>query len=227
MTTEMAASVYDLPDYHALVRRIREIDRAGGDSALARLVTADWLEEQGEAERAFFARIHVRYEAIWQEDTPERDEISDLLEGRFSVTRFASPPFAPDCPRRMDPKPDEGPPQTWHWMGGWVRVVRCPLAWWLAHGPDVCRRHPVRQVVVTDKETPGGESGHCWYRRKEDTPWGDYRHAIPARVWDRLTRCREKTREGWANYYSPTEAKDDLNDAALRWAEAVADGETE
>lgn len=34
-------SPYDSPDHHALIRGIRQIDRAGGDSTLARLVTAD------------------------------------------------------------------------------------------------------------------------------------------------------------------------------------------
>lgn len=34
-------SPYDSPGYHALIRGIRQIDQSGGDSTLARLVTAD------------------------------------------------------------------------------------------------------------------------------------------------------------------------------------------
>lgn len=207
----MKPSVYDSLDYHALIRRIREIDRAGKDSTLARLVTADWLEEHGEAERAAFARIHVRYEAIWRDDTPERDEISELLKGRFSVTRFASPPFAPDCPRRLDPNPTEGPPRTWDWMGGWVRVVRCPLAWWLAHGPDVCRRHPVREVVITDKYPhTSWESFFIWMAtQNRDGSWQPWH--LPFFLFELL-----KSKEGRRR--APLIA--DLNAVALRCAEA-------
>jgi uncharacterized protein (TIGR02996 family) len=212
-------SPYENPDYHALVRRIREIDRAGGDSTLARLVTADWLEDHGEEERAEFVRTQVRYAIIHADDTPERDELSEMLLARF-VIRVATPtPFAPDCPNRMWPEEIHvGVPREWDWLSGWLSAVRCPLAWWLAHGPDLCRRHPVREVVITGDYIRLVDAADwrprrylTWFNPPGDTPAPEMISTVLADIAYGRPRQTEQ------------EVRVEVSAAYLKWAEHEAD----
>jgi uncharacterized protein (TIGR02996 family) len=127
---------YDSPDYHALIRNIRHLDRAGQDSTLARLVTADWLEERGEGERAEYIRLKIEPQPA---DYRRRLDLFAQFGGVWFV-------------------PPEDLSQVGVLADGWVHQVTCPLDWWLAHGPDLCRRHPVREVVITGLTPAGGGS---------------------------------------------------------------------
>ncbi len=212
---------YDSPDYWALIRRIREIDRAGGDSTLARLVTADWLQDHGEEARASFARVQVRYAQIHEDDTLERDELSELLLTRYAI-RVATPtPFAPDCLNRLWPSEiHTGPTREWDWLSGWLSAVRCPFRWWLTHGPDICRRHPVREVVVTDF----GVEICQWAQRQYDTVavamMVDGEFVTDPAVRYALALARHFSPK---NLFVPTKT---ANAVALRWAESEADNHT-
>jgi len=200
-------SPYDSPDYWSIIRRVRDIDRAGDDSGVPRLIAADWLEDHGEAERAMFARIQVRYAEIHNDDTPERDELSDLQQTRFIICRGIPTWFAPDCPNRMWPDQcHRGTPREWDWYRGWISAVRTPLDWWLAHGPDLCRRHPVMEVTVTDA------FGHVGARVHANYSVGRF-----------LVRGRIPGTQDDNEYQSDADAVSALNAHALRWAESETD----
>jgi uncharacterized protein (TIGR02996 family) len=133
---------YDSPDYHALIRNIRHLDRSGEDFTLARLVTADWLEERGESERAEF----IRLQGDKARDAAATKRLAELGNSLGSLYPYET--YDADSATRGTTIPA--------WEGGFIRAVQCPLSWWLAHGPDLCRRHPVREVVITGL-TPAGD----------------------------------------------------------------------
>jgi len=190
---------YDNHDYWSLIRQIRTIDRAGGDSTLARLVTADWLEEQGEAERAEFIRTTAE----------DRGWYHDGSLGR--LREFGIFKCLPDAVSDYE--------QTGGVTAGFLSVVRCTLAWWLAHGPTLCRRHPIRDIVITDKTPWPSGNVRGWWRIPI---WTQPQWTLPADVFDRLADGQSHA-DGSRLYLSELEAVADLNAAAIRCAEAEAD----
>jgi uncharacterized protein (TIGR02996 family) len=189
-------TAYDHPDYHALIRTIREIDRApvDNDSTLARLVTADWLEERGEGERAAYIR--------WRSTDPTPFEHAPG-DGAGSIVLLD--PEGPPVEIELAPR---HPGVQFGTAGGFVRSARCPLAWWLEHGPDLCRRHPLREVTITG--VPRAE------RFGEITRW---LFSVAATVPDHIERLSALSvvYSAGCGYTTPL---DDLNTAALRWAES-------
>jgi uncharacterized protein (TIGR02996 family) len=126
-----------------LLRRILE-DPA---DTTARLVYADLLEEQGEADRAEFIRAQCqpgeldrhasawpRWVTLWH--APVRG-FTDRLPG-------------PDWHYLLvEPAPIGTEP--WALLrGGFVEKVVCGSPAWLDHGPAVVAQHPVTQVTLTD-----------------------------------------------------------------------------
>jgi len=207
---------YDNPDYHAFVRRIRDIDRDGGDSSLARLVVADWLEEREEGEYAAWIRAHVESVRPWVSavvyDTLPLGAatMQDVRGGimscqmppdfhtRDGATDLPSPSFLVRC--------------------GFVESVECPLAWWLAHGPAVCRRHPVRDFRImragygNTLQALYAESGASVARMPAvGTPFFRFVRLRNSRVLEKL------------DDRFPVEYMTRLNADALRWAESEAD----
>jgi uncharacterized protein (TIGR02996 family) len=173
-----------MPDYWALIRQIRAIDRDGGDSTLARLITADWLEDHGEEDRAEYIRLNITDKNLCGSQKPEAYRSAALDEPRLSADYVAG------CLE-----------------AGFLSIVRCPLAWWLTHGPDICRRHPVREVVIADAEWHIGiRSGDVWM---------EYVVTL-----DQVPGFRPRTRHA-----THTLAASELGFAALRWAEREADRE--
>ena len=218
-------SPFDNPDYHALIRRIREIDRAGGDSTLARLVTADWLQDHGEEKRAEFVRLSVDL------DGPSHPTAAFAETAAMSVRRDQL--FAGPHPELWDQEvlwlglDPQGNAKTYlspSWERGWVSGVRCSLARWLAHGPDLCRRHPVREVVITDWE-PVSE--------------GEIYQVISVVMPDQVSVTRTVTRAVGTDFMrrdrpdlwrlvapfggQPFPAATAANAAVLQWAESEAD----
>jgi len=199
----MLASPYDSPDYWSLVRRVRDIHRAGDDSGddsgVPRLVVADWLEERGESDRAYLIREmsewhHAMLPGEWH-----------TYFGRVFVADDGRLAFVhnDDC-RLLDPSCAALSER--YWRGGFLDRVSCPLDWWLAHGPDLCRRHPVRGVTVTDAVGHIGARVHASYT-----------------VGRFLVRGRIPGTQDDNEYQSDADAVSALNAHALRWAESEAD----
>lgn len=128
-------NVYDRPDWHALVRTIR--DRPDDD--LPRLVAADWLDEHGEEDRARLLRFGVENRGysctVRCGNTPCLTlglgrEAYDLISNCYAV--------------------ELGPPGVDYTVEiGSMSAVRCPWAWWAEHGDDVCLREPILSVELT------------------------------------------------------------------------------
>lgn len=206
---------YDHPDYHAFVRAMRM-----DDSDLIRGVVADWLEERGEYHRASYirSRSHDRY---------PYEHPSGLGAGSMSLVHEGGFPvdieLAPSLPRMQ-----------FTTAGGFVTAVRCPLADWLTHGPDLCRRHPVKEVTITDREPkPNTVEDSAvewwgWYVVGELAEREDY--DLPETFWPHMSQYAFPTKWNtksyqtrWSQHDTRENAVAALNTAALRWAEAEAD----
>lgn len=196
----------DNPDYHALIRGVRAIDRAGGDSTVARLVVADWLDEHGCWRWANYVRLSCELDAMNLPDGPCSHKYECPCGGLADAVKAAHAAIFDDTDQYS-----AGVFTMWH--RGFRDRIECPFADWLTHGPDLCRRHPVRNVTITD-----------W----DDGGMGDGR----ANVWASAVRvCRENPaifsetafRLVAPFWHLPTPTTAEANAAALRWAEQEAD----
>ncbi len=168
------------------------------DEDTPRLVYADWLQENGQHKRAEFIRVQCEYAVLHRhfEDHQADGEnlrclrcvragvLSDLLLGKFRLQPQAPAPFAADCPHRIARMADyRGEPVEWDWYRGFVREVRCPADWWLAHGDAIRAAHPVTAVrLQTAFEWDGDEDG-AWLVRDPQgrrVAWVDVRAAATA-----------------------------------------------
>lgn len=144
------------PDWPAVVAAIV----ADPDDDTARLVAADFLEENGDPDRAAFIRIQVqlaRLEADGQGKSLAVDELRKkerAFLGPMSMFRVWW--AANDCPEiallsftagRVQIV-DDGAARV-KWRRGFVDGVTCPAAKWEQHGEAVRRRNPVRAVTLT------------------------------------------------------------------------------
>jgi uncharacterized protein (TIGR02996 family) len=228
------SSHYDNPDYWALIRKIREIDRAGGDSTLVRLVTADWLQDHGEEERAMYIR--------WRcEDPTPFSHVPGDGAGSLVLLDPEGTPVAVELVEKHRGV-------QFYSAGGWVVGVRCPFTWWLTCGLGLCRRNPIREVAITDRwAAEHMEDGFFPARNPPHRPFW-YRgvsavesHWIHPDVFDRMEfdsglqpppattgYFAGVPRSDSVKYY-PDEAAaaSALNAGALLWAESEADTSTE
>jgi uncharacterized protein (TIGR02996 family) len=148
------------PDWPTFVAAIV----AEPDEDTPRLVAADFLEENGDPERATFIRVQVeraRFESSNMGGSPEADELrkrEKAFLGPYSV--YPHLWAAEDCPelvRVIPPVRTSSPLASLHvegvdrliWYRGFVDGVRCPAIEWLRHGAEVRKRNPVRWVNLT------------------------------------------------------------------------------
>lgn len=214
-------SPYDSPDYHALIRGIRKIDLDGGDSTINRLVTADWMEDHGEEQSAAFVRAGVHLQTIRRGlNYPHQSsryrramaELVTLMPGQEPTDwvpgmRTWWGHAGGGCHCHNGETPAGGPTYAVANFGnGFVCRVAASLAFWLDHGPDLCRRHPVREVVITDAH------GHIGEIVGDNPPIGYF-----------VLRDRVPGFRHGSLWHTPALAASDLGYAALRWAEAEAD----
>ncbi len=150
------------PDWPAFVAAIV----ADPDDDTVRLVAADFLEENGDPDRAAFIRIQCALARL------EADKLGKSLEadtlrakeraflGPLSTSRLF---WALDaCPElvRMGAQMHVEGAERLTWRRGFVERVTCPATEWLKHGVAVRARQPVRSVEL-------GECGRItrdeWY----------------------------------------------------------------
>jgi uncharacterized protein (TIGR02996 family) len=158
------------PDWPAFVAAIV----ADPDDDTARLVAADFLEENGDPDRAAFIRIQVqlaRLEATGQGKSLEADELRKKERAFLGpLSLFRSFWAATECPelvgmparggRGLEGMRVEGTERL-IWRRGFVETVRCPGDVWLAHGAAVRRRQPVRHLQLSRCDRPDRNE---WYR---------------------------------------------------------------
>lgn len=128
-------NLYDHPDWHALVRTIRE--RPEDD--LPCLVAADWLEEQGEHDRGRLIRFGVENRGIPFNVTC--GQTPTLIGGVYNEAwRLIERCYAVEL----------GPPGVGYTIQrGFLTEIRCPWAFWEDHGDRLCEVEPVRRVDLT------------------------------------------------------------------------------
>ena len=220
---------------------------ADPDADLPRLAYADWLEEDGQQDRAEFIRdgIAVCY--------PERlNPHHDMGAGWDGVVDIMTqyPPDPSHCAlcaaisrQRNSRVPQRlaleiggltGMPADWsgrkdsgaNYVGvrcrrGFVAGVRCPLAAWSAAGPAIVRVHPVKELTITDRlaERRHRDSPqYGWFCYTRDgLPTAPELDAVPYPVW-RLLPPEDQGR-GTSKYFEGLEAAAvALRAAALCWA---------
>jgi len=117
---------------------------ANPDDNGLRLIYADWLEENGDEERAEFIRADVGglvggYDpalASWRRNVaawfPPPGLYAVRNAGYFALGDYDGDRVAVLVAR------------------GFASRVRCLLAKWLEHGPALCAAHPIERVTLTD-----------------------------------------------------------------------------
>jgi uncharacterized protein (TIGR02996 family) len=157
------------PDWPAFLAAII----AEPDEDTPRLVAADFLEENGDPERAAFIRAQVGLAVLEASGLGKSLEADELRKkeraflGRFSV--YPHLWAMTDCPELVSvvsPRTSsrlgvqvEGIERL-GWRRGFVESVRCPAAEWLRHGGAVRARNPVQWASLTHCETV---SRDAWY----------------------------------------------------------------
>jgi uncharacterized protein (TIGR02996 family) len=194
------------PEQAALLATV--LDNPGDDTP--RLVLADWLEENGQAERARFIRAQItgpicnRFhdyqgcdcETCWSERMLQSDKF------RRKIVRV---PNDLSCGIRR----------------GFVWRVHVTLQGWLDFGPAVVREHPVERVVITDKVPMAAPIPTQWYSWVAWMDEGELQFAwnLPVSLFDHLAGFVQH-RNRAKRYSTPDDAHADLSHACLAWARA-------
>lgn len=214
MAEKTSVRHYECGTGNALYRAI--LDEPG--DVLRRLVMADYLEEQGEADRAEFIRLqHEEYDEramrLWDLLNGQRDWFADICKWTGNATTDWG--VCDDGSVHYDGKHRLA--EFWV-RRGFVEEIACPMVWWIggececftnepdagcphcngagrtpAHGPEVVARHPVTTVVVTDLEPWSDGPGSTWFSWVDDSTVAvagltDARHYIPHDVYVRIRR---------------------------------------
>lgn len=139
------------PDWPAFVTAIL----ADPDDDTVRLVAADFLEENGDPDRAAFIRVQcalARLEADGGTKSLEADTLRRKERAFLGpLSHFCLLWAAEACPElvRLNAQMRVEGADRLTWRRGFVEAVTCPSAEWLRHGVAVRARQPVREVDLT------------------------------------------------------------------------------
>lgn len=224
-------------------------DPASDDS---RLIYADYLDEQGEADRAEFVRVQCRIATLNAELMSDEDcdatncpgcgERRELQRRERELWLMA---VAEELPARWVLPPPDGftfrklPGDEWGTDGrphisqaeyrrGFVAEIRLPLALFLEHARDLFAAHPITAVVLTDREPHesvfSNQPESCrWMWIWNDRTFRAAGATLPDGLYHKL---RIKSfRDGghdWAGYPSPVAAHAALSAAAVSLGRELA-----
>jgi uncharacterized protein (TIGR02996 family) len=146
------------PDWPALAAAII----ADPDDDTVRLAAADFLEENGDPDRAAFIRIQIelaRLAAMGEGQSLEADHLrakERAFLGPLSV--HAKLWAAEACPELVQVNVRGGSgidvgisgAERLTWARGFVEGIRCPAEVWVRHGAAVRKRQPIRSLILTD-----------------------------------------------------------------------------
>jgi uncharacterized protein (TIGR02996 family) len=141
----------------ALLRTIRETP----DDDTARLVYADFVEEEGDAARGEFIRVQIALAC-----TPEGDPARTVLEDREHEL------LAENEHRWIGAAPNTDGLLGWHFERGFINEVSATTSFMLNEGAGVCAAHPIRrwrvQCTQQDMADDLREAGQrAWLSRLE------------------------------------------------------------
>ena len=197
-----------------------------------RLIFADWLEENGDGERAEFIRVQIELARLG----PVGQEASDMLiGGPIQALRRRERALRLGCGRRtlMGHVTNQAV-----WSGfddslyaalrpdyrrGFVAEITCTLDNWRTHGPTIVRCQPVEWVRISDREPWAADIGRfSWWL--DIGPLADYHEQsnvlkdifklLPDGIRGRRLVCEV--------YDSPEAAHEALSTACLKWAKKDA-----
>ncbi|MCI0704792.1 MAG: TIGR02996 domain-containing protein [Planctomycetia bacterium] len=149
------------PDWPAFIAAII----ANPDEDTPRLVAADFLEENGESDRAAFIRIQCEIALLEASGLSKSLEMDELRKKERAILHPLSVHWqlwaAEECPelvRVAPPTKTSSPLDRIHvegadrlaWRRGFVEAVRCFAGDWLRCGVAVRKRQPVQDVTLTD-----------------------------------------------------------------------------
>lgn len=192
-----------------------------------RLVFADWLDEQGENDRAELIRVQIaiaqaRIGCTCGRCVPHGQHNNGpcaASQVRVKVGSLVIPAMHREAwllDRLCFPLVVAG--LTCVNRRGFVDEIRCTHNQWLTHGTAIVREHPVTRVVLTDREPflSDGFSGEFFWQaggRPDPT------YMVHSSIWSFLT---SGVLRGTLKYYPTREtAKDDLFAASIKWARGV------
>jgi uncharacterized protein (TIGR02996 family) len=122
------------------------------DDDTRRLVYADWLDENGQGERAELIRVQVELERMRADDEADDPASGNRqaawIDRRASLTRRELE-LLPDFERAL--RSHYAVRMAFGVARGFAEEVRCPAEDWLRHAGAVLRECPVRRVVITDR----------------------------------------------------------------------------
>lgn len=144
------------PDWAAFVAAIV----AKPDDDTARLVAADFLEENGDPDRAVFIRVQVELARLYPnpESTPTPEVQQLLAKARTFMGPFSNLSLwaAEECPELVKMRGGgrvamtvEGAERL-RWSRGFVSYVRCSVREWQHHGLTIRKRIPVEHLALTE-----------------------------------------------------------------------------
>jgi uncharacterized protein (TIGR02996 family) len=132
-----------------------------------RLIYADWLEENGQADRGQLIRLQCRYVNLYQhyinhhdakvgncEECNESHRVSELLTSYPYAARIGEPmACADDCPLNLFPNMQKELSQKrvsvyWTWQRGFILDFRCTWLDWINYGPVLASWHPIESVRI-------------------------------------------------------------------------------
>lgn len=154
-------SPYDHPDWTALLAGIV----AHPDADLPRLVAADWLEEQGDPDRAAFIRLQCER---------ERNDSQELKwhEERYRNSPVCLPRWAEEaCPSLVRFDFSGGTGLGLSYIGaekvtfrrGFPERVTCTAEEWQRYGALAVPRQPIRSLLLRECREPGLD----WWSMRE------------------------------------------------------------
>jgi uncharacterized protein (TIGR02996 family) len=120
-----------------------------------RLVYADWLEENGQGERAEFIRVQVELAGgkpcLSESASPRRFCRPECR--RCALRRRERELLGNDVCERCDwHRPLVHGGWEWKYRRGFVAEVACATADWLRYGPALVRAQPLERVRLADRE---------------------------------------------------------------------------
>jgi uncharacterized protein (TIGR02996 family) len=217
-----------MSDGEALLAAI--IDHPGEDDR--RLVYADWLEEQGQDERAEVIRADDPWPAFVGLYRGLAREMEALLGLKFCG--FGRENDDVRLPYLRYAWVESDPIRTEHnfWMvfrRGFVEIVRCPLDAWRKHGQRLAATHPIRRVEITDREpyygtSVGGKGGWLWMSsaRWDGRENRDGRDELPSWLWSVYVALKSRRGNLGRAHPDREDAVDFLSATCLAWAKTEA-----
>jgi uncharacterized protein (TIGR02996 family) len=118
------------------------------DEDLHRLVFADWLDENGQGDRAEFIRVQIDLDRL----PPASPRVPDLRVREGELLLAHERRWLGEWADRL---------VHWEFRRGFLRAVRL-LAEWFVRGEDLFARHPVQRVALVSAEGESLDESDVW-----------------------------------------------------------------